>query len=412
MDIHNIALVRATNYIPFDGQIKSISNSTSFFKQSSYQYAFSISDFLEREGRIPTFDQIKQKLIENGEITKDDDFGKAFEKCSDKSIEIKSKIRDDYLPYLGNYNSMVLFSINGLVPDDNENGGMGGNIFSDKDCAIIDGLEEHIDDVISLNPTDTAIKGNVTLSPNAIILISKKKYNSLTDKEKEKLDKLPCKVQVFEGTLKEAVQNSLKESGRYTPEELTLARNQIKPSETRDELMELLSVIAKERGLSQAYHFDVIFNRTDMTGSLRSVKDEAQNTIAVSDFYMNQFYYYIFEKMGIDESLQYVLINYKEAKPYLDKLFEKIKEYGIDNYRELVKGYNEALKELKDSGKLPTPEEILSSQNKGEPINLAAMVEEQITGKKPSSGFGVPNFVQEELNEQSKEENDKEFFEN
>ncbi len=409
MDIHNIAIVRATNYIPFDGKIKSTSNSTSLSKQSSYQYAYSISEFLEREGKIPTFDQIKQKMIEKGEITKDDDFGEVFEKCSDKSIEIKRKISEDYLPYLGDYNSMVLFSINGLVPDDNENGGMGGNVFSDKDCAIIDGLEEHIDDVISINPTDTAIKGNVTLSQNAIILISQKKYDSLTDKEKEELDKLPCKVQVFEGTLKEAVQDSLKESGRYTSEELTLARSQIKPSETRDDLMETLNKIAKERGISQAYHFDVVFNRTDMTGSLQSVKDEAQNIIKVTDFYMEQFYYYVFEKMGIDESLQYRLVNFKDAKPYLNEFCEKIKEYGIDNYKELIKGYNEALIELRDSGKLPTPEEILSSQKEGKPINLSAMIEEQITGKKPDSGFGVPKFAQEKL---KLEENDKEkeFF--
>ena len=412
MDIHNIAIVRATNQIPFDGQIKTVSNSVVLNKQSSFQYAYSIGDFLEQEGRIPTFEQVKQKMIEKGEISKDADFMEIFEKCSDRSVAIKRKVQSDYLPYLGEYNSMSLFSINGLVPDDNENGGMGGNVFSDKDCAIIDGLEEHIENVISLNPTDTAIKGNVTLSPNAIILISQRKYDSLTNKEKEDLNRLSCKVIVFEGTLKEAVQNTLKESGRYTSEELTLARSQIKPSETRDELMELLGKIAEERGLSQAYHFDVIFSRTDMTEGLESVKDEAQNINTVSNYYMDQFYYYIFEKLGIDESLQYSLINYKDAKPYINELLNKIKEYGIDEFKELVKGYNGALEELRNSGKLPTGEEVLISLEEGRPINIAAMVEEQITGKKPPSGFGVSNFVQEELNEPDREENDKDFFEN
>lgn len=405
MDIHNIAIVRATNYIPFDGQIKSLKETVALYKDSSNQYAYSISEFLEKEGKIPTFDQIKQKMLETGEISKDTDFGEVFERCSDKSIKIKRSVQSDYLPYLGDYNSMVLFSINGLVPDDNENGGFGGNIFSDKDCAIIDGLEEHIEDVISLNPTDTAIKGTVTLSPNAIILISQKKYDSLTDKEKEDLDKLSCKVIIFTGTLKEAVQNTLKESGRYTSEELTLARSQIKPSETRDELLETLNQIAEERGISQAYHFDVVFSRTDMTGSLKSVKDEAQNIMTISDYYLDQFYYYIFNKLEIDETLQYQLINCKSAKPYLNELCTRIKEFGIEEYRKLVTGYNKALEELRVSCKLPTPEVVLTSIKEGKPINIAAMVEEQITGNKPDPRFGIPTFMQEQ---EYIEENDKE----
>lgn len=407
MDINNIALVRATNYIPFDGKIKTVSNSVVLNKRSSFQYAYSIGDFLEQDGRIPTFEQVKQKMIEKGEISKDADFIEVFEKCSERSASIKRKVTSDYLPYLCEYNSMVLFSINGLVPDDNENGGMGGNIFSDKDCAIIDGLKEHIKDVISLNPTDTAIKGNVILSPNAIILISQNRYKTLTDEEKIALNNLSCQKIIFNGTLKEAVQNTLEESERYTSEELTLSRRQIKPSETSDELVEVLNKIAEERGLSQAYHFDVIFNRTDMIGGLESVKDEVQNINMISDYYMNQFYFYIFEKMDIDEGLQYSLVNFKDAKPYVKELLDKIEKYGIDNYRKLVINYNTALRELKNSGKLPTPEEILESLKDNKSINIAKMVEEQITGIEPSAEFGIPNILQKKLNEQFKLENDK-----
>ncbi len=414
MDIHNIALVRATNHIPFDGEIKTVGNSVMLSKDSYYQFSFSIGDLLEQLGRIPTYDQVKEDMMKKGEISKDDDLMEVYGKCSDRSAKVKSIIKSDYLPYLGGYNSMLLFSLNGLVPDDDENGGMGGNVFSDKECAIIDGLEEHIDEIISLNPTDTAINGNVTLSDNAIILISRKKYESLTDKQKADLEKLPCKKVIFEGTLKEAVQSELEKSERYTSEELTLSRIHIKPSETSNEIMEILNQISEERGLSQAYHFDILSHRTELKGGLEDVKDESEKADIISDYYMNQFYYYMFEKMDIDLRLQYSLINYKSAKPYTEELCKKIKEYGIDKYKELVQGYNRALEELRDSGKLPTGEEILASLEEGKPINIAAMVEEHITGQKPSPEFGIPSFVreQESQRENSIEENNKDFFEN
>ena len=84
------------------------------------------------------------------------------------------------LPYNSDYNSMVLWSLNGLVPDDMN------NTFSDKTCAIIDGLAEQIEqsEMVSLVPTDTAIKGNVNLSNKATILIDKDRYETLSLEEK------------------------------------------------------------------------------------------------------------------------------------------------------------------------------------------------------------------------------------
>lgn len=86
----------------------------------------------------------------------------------DNYVERSSKITKEYLPYVSDYNSMVLFSLNGLCPDDNEHG-FGNNTFSNKNCVIIEPLEHHINETISLVPTDTAIKGDVYLSNDAII---------------------------------------------------------------------------------------------------------------------------------------------------------------------------------------------------------------------------------------------------
>ena len=57
-----------------------------------------------------------------------------------------------------------------MVPDDSENG-FGNNTFSNKKCAVIEPLKYHINDVVSLVPTDTAVKGDVVLSDEAVIFI-------------------------------------------------------------------------------------------------------------------------------------------------------------------------------------------------------------------------------------------------
>lgn len=40
----------------------------------------------------------------------------------DEMVALSSKILKEYLPYVSDYNSMVLFSLNGICPDDNEHG--------------------------------------------------------------------------------------------------------------------------------------------------------------------------------------------------------------------------------------------------------------------------------------------------
>lgn len=40
----------------------------------------------------------------------------------DEMVALSSKILKEYLPYVSDYNSMVLFSLNGICPDDNGHG--------------------------------------------------------------------------------------------------------------------------------------------------------------------------------------------------------------------------------------------------------------------------------------------------
>ena len=157
MDINNIAIVRATNVIPFDGIVRPISEVPYIKKNTSSTFAYEIKSLLKQQDVIKSITYVDEE--------EDKKIGKENE-----------KILQQYIPYSSEYNSMVLWAINGLVPDDIN------NIFSNKDCAIIESLEEQIDnsEVISLNPTDTAIKGNVKLSPKAVIKIRKERYDKLT----------------------------------------------------------------------------------------------------------------------------------------------------------------------------------------------------------------------------------------
>ena len=199
MDIRNIALVRATNIIPFDGIVRPISEVPYLRIERGTAFEYAINDLLKKLSIINI-----------------DGFWTKTDEEREEMIIKNNEILAQYLPYNSDYNSMVLWAINGLVPDDMN------NTFSNKTCAIIESLEEQIDksEIVSLMPTDTAIKGNIKLSSKAIILISKERYESLSEQEKQKLSSLDLTVYIYEGTLQEAVNDMLEKSNVYTAERI------------------------------------------------------------------------------------------------------------------------------------------------------------------------------------------------
>ena len=229
MNIKNIALVRATNIIPIDGVVRPISEVPYLKKEEGTEFSFAMNDLLKKKGILKEIDW-----------TKPDEISKI-----DKE---NNEILNQYMPYNTDYNSMVLWSLNGLVPDDIN------NTFSDKTCAIIDGLEEQIEksEIVSLVPTDTAIKGAVKLSNQASVLISKERYETLSQEEKDKLTKLDLNVSVFEGDLKEAVDEELIKKNRYTAETLSLKREDdgYVKSDTSDNVRDTICSIANEKNIA------------------------------------------------------------------------------------------------------------------------------------------------------------------
>lgn len=354
MDIKNIALVRATNVIPVDGVVRPISALPYLRKEKDTEFSTSMRDLLRRKG-----------LLKEVDWTKPDEINK-ISKENTKTLE-------QYVPYNSDYNSMVLWSLNGLVPDDMN------NTFSDKTCAIIDGLAEQIEqsEMVSLVPTDTAIKGNVNLSNKATILIDKDRYETLSLEEKDKLAKLNLNVTIFQGNLKEAVNEALIREGRYTAETLSLAREDdgyIK-SDTSDEVRRTIRDVANERNIAQVLHWSVITGQNDELDKLENVKDDFENGCIVKDFYKRAFFEYLFSKMNIDNGTKEYALYFPDSSKYMEDLCDEIGRIGIDKYKSLVDEYNKSLEQLRETGKLPTPQQIVNSARENKKIDLVSMIE-------------------------------------
>ena len=387
MDSKNIALVRATNIIPMDGKVRPLSKVPYIRKERGTQFAFAMSDLLKKLGIVTP-------------LNPQDYFTKSEEE-QEEILQENRKITEEYLPYNSDYNSVVLWSLNGLVPDDIN------NTFSNKSCAIIESLDEQKDktEIVSIIPTDTALKGEVTLSNRATILISKERYESLTDAEKEQLASLDLNVKIFEGDLQESVDKVLESDPDFASEELSLNRatNGYCDSETKDELLEAINDFAEERNIPQVLFFNLITGQNDDLDRLESVKDEYKNSVLVSDCYRKTFLNYLCSKLEISKETATSAITYMDSEVYMKKLCEEIETIGIDKYKEVVDKYNQSIEKLKEEGILPTPEEIVESISENKDYTLNSLIDEIENKKEDPILEGIKKIDQEVSAEDRKE---------
>ena len=290
MNIQNIALVRATNVIPFDGVVHPISEVPYLRKERGTAFAYAVNDLL------------REKAIIN-----EDDYWTKSEEEQEEMDRQNNEILEQYLPYNSDYNSMVLWSLNGLVPDDIN------NTFSNKSCAIIEGLAEQIDtsEVISLVPT---------------------------------------------------VDETLETTDRYVPEKLSLTRKDkgYLESDTSEELIETIRDIAESRGIPQELFFNILTGQNNSRAALTSVEDEHRNMLTVEECYKKTFFQYLFLNMDIDRKVATNIWGYMESPVYAKALCQEIERIGLDKYKEVVGRYNATLRSLQKEGELPTPEQIVN----------------------------------------------------
>lgn len=346
MDINNIALVRATDIIPYNGVINPISNSQYLNKGVLQEFDAAMSDLLYELNLIPPIDYSK--------ISNEEDYN--------NMVISTSKIINSYFPYTSDYSSIVLFSLNGLCPDDKENG-FGNNTFSDKKCAIIEPLNQHLEQIISIVTTDTALKGDVFLSSDAIILIDKQTFANLSEQQKNNLRTLNLTVQQFQGSIKDAVIETLNNTHRYTPETLSLSSSDggIVQSKTSEGQKKLISDIANEYGLSQKKYFNLITSYDKTMPKYDEVSNEYSNMMKVKEYFMIMF----LEKLLIflnapDNIINNISINLHNKQFYLE-IMQRIKTIGIDNYKQFLDNYNLTLLQQQKEGTLIKPQEIIDN---------------------------------------------------
>ncbi len=364
--IYRLALVRVSNIVPKSQTILPISEEPYLTKNynGANKFINSLSDMLLQSGVIPMLTDFSEEGIK-------------------QYAEKQEQILEEYSPYTSDYNSTLLFSINGIVPDDIN------NTFSNKTCAIIEPLMNQINKgkCVSLIPTDTAFKGKMTLSPDAIVLIKKDRYDSLSPEEKERLKSLNLTVEMFEGETKKAIEAKLEENG-YTVEDLSLSAE--KDHNISRETRKAIDDIAEKKDIAKARYFNILDRKTSDVDKLDSVKDEASSILKVKEYYQDIFYTYLLNNLPIDEfegkkgeilsaeELKKDLMTYKDAKVYTDILCSGIKKVGLDKYKDIVTIYNKRLESLRALGKLPTPQQIVDSIEQKRPIDLVSMLENEV----------------------------------
>ena len=364
--IYRLALVRVSNIVPKSQTILPISEEPYLTKNynGANKFINSLSDMLLQSGVIPMLTDFSEEGIK-------------------QYAEKQEQILEEYSPYTSDYNSTLLFSINGIVPDDIN------NTFSNKTCAIIEPLMNQINkgNCVSLIPTDTAFKGKMTLSPDAIVLIKKDRYDSLSPEEKERLKSLNLTVEMFEGETKKAIEAKLEENG-YTVEDLSLSAE--KDHNISRETRKAIDDIAEKKDIAKARYFNILDRKTSDVDKLDTVKDEASSILKVKEYYQDIFYTYLLNNLPIDEfegekgeilsaeELKKDLMIYKDAKVYTDILCSGIKKVGLDKYKDIVTIYNKRLESLRALGKLPTPQQIVDSIEQKRPIDLVSMLENEV----------------------------------
>ena len=342
-----IALVRATNIIPFDGVVRPISNVCYLTKNIGLEFSSRLSDLLKSEKIIPPLDITR--MFEEG----------YYEKAA---VENANILRN-YLPYVSDYNSTVLFSLNGLCPDDNEHG-FANNVFSNKKCAIIEPLKPHLSQLVSIHPTDTAVKGDVVLSNDAIVLIDQETYQNLPEDKKQSLQNSITNIQLFSGSLKENVNQALQNSNRFSQETLTLSSNHngIVPSATSETLQQQIDNIATVYNLSEQKYFDLLTKPDTTTASYEKMEGEYANMVEVQEYYMSNFLTSLLKELKADDDMIKEVPSQLYNRIYMESITAKIKEYGIDNYKTFVDNYNATLLTKSQNHTLPTPSEIIQQK--------------------------------------------------
>jgi len=332
MDINNVVMVRAMTHLPLNGElVPSYEGKRLVYDQ--------MSDFCDFMQELVT-QELKSRL------------GRPLDLYIDSP---DAKLRDDmmqlYRPLTGAYYTTTLsFSLNGMVPDDRNNN------FTNMNIAVIDPIKNHVNaNFVSIEAIDTTIKGRISVSKDAILLIKKDTFSSLSEDVKANLMG-HFQIKLFEGELREAVDNTLRENN-YPVLPLMQKREMRNIGECaeRESMLEFEDKFAASVGASRQLLQNLTFSYSEYSApevdriAHDKIKEEHPNNLKIQEYYRNQLYGFLLakaESFGIevtDEEKYYLFTDFMDGQEAMKRITSCLIEAsgGISEFSKLIQEYNQ-----------------------------------------------------------------------
>lgn len=247
-----------------------------------------------------------------------------FYKEQEKYMARDKIIKEEFLPLTTQYRSTVHFTLNGLVSSHSK-----GN-FDDRSFIIIDAFKPHLenDDILSFRMEDTYIKGDVTLSENAIVMINKEKYQEL-------LKNFPMieeyDIVLFEGDEKEAVEMLLTDMG--------IVSEKIGTHGIDTDVQNFSLIQDYQRMLKNDFNIDSVPHWLS-----KSYASDDEKSIVLFNYYDKLFFDYFFSKINMNEYEKNMLVDRYVSRENEDLLEENLKQIilniGLENFKTIINEFN------------------------------------------------------------------------
>lgn len=330
MNIDNVVLVRAMNNLPLNGDLVPSCEGDILVIDNKSDFYYFMRDCIRED--------LQERLGRTLDLFKDS-----------PDEQLMNDIVNNYSILTGGYYTTTLsFALNGLVPDDMN------NQFTDMKMAVLEPIRNQTDaDFVTIETIDTTVKGKMKTSAAAILTIEREFFSQLSPEIQENL-KTNFNVRVFDGDLKEAVSDALRENGYPV-----LPLIQSREMKNIDECPEKESMLAFEDDFSQIVgasrlrlqNLTFMYGGGDKIDQIAhdKISEEHNNTLLVTEYYKKQFYGFMLDKaesFGIqvsDEERFYLFSNYQEGTEVMKKITTSlIEKYGgLEKFQVFIREYNQ-----------------------------------------------------------------------
>lgn len=365
---NDLALVRVTDHLPNNDKYLVPLNKVPFILElAAHPGETAINRILQNE-------LLEKKKKE--QMDKDDKVELTMQEY--KEISSMSNI----LPLSTQYRSTVHFSLNGMVGSHSR-----GNWESDEqDIIIIEPFSKHENDknIVNVNGQDTFFKNGIQLSDDGVLLIGEKRADEVLDLG---LDK-DFDIIFYKGDKKTAINMCLVCTFGVVPE--NIGSEYILRSSTSDKVKEFINSKEYNQGShlnSMSYLDDDIFNLklwalydNDFLNYLSNELSFSPEFTSKIEFLKSRIPSEAFESVQPDIPMtleqqnaiysKRALISTSYDEDTVNVYKNIIEKIGIDNYKNIVDKYNNALTEAVKTGKYPTNDEILSGAKFGYNVEL------------------------------------------